>query len=100
MIRQGDVLLNRIDSIDKETKLVGKDKYTLAFGEKTGHHHDIIGDVKIYKTNNNQVLLSVGQAGAVLTHQEHSYLTVPSGIWEVRLQREFTTLDEIRIVRD
>lgn len=36
-IRQGDILLKRIDMI--EGKLIGTGKMTLAYGEKTGYSH-------------------------------------------------------------
>jgi hypothetical protein len=99
IIRQGDVLLREIDTTPKN-KRIAKDKYTLALGEITGHHHDILGDVEIFRNNQSQILVNVGPKGALLTHQEHAHLQIPEGMYEVVIQREFTALDEVQAVRD
>lgn len=96
--RQGDVLLKLTNKKLKGEK-IGENKYTVAFGEKTGNHHDIVGNVNVYK-DGQTILVVIGKGGAVLEHQEHAIIDIFPGIYEVVRQRESTLLDEIRIVRD
>ena len=109
LIRQGDVLIRPIDKT--KGKKVADNKYTLAFGETTGHHHDIIGDVKIFKQEgehkgtlvgegNGLLCIEVGEQGATLTHQEHDHLEIPAGTYEVVMQREYDVVEGIRQVLD
>lgn len=108
-IRQGDVLMRRIEKVNG--KEVAKGKYTLAFGEVTGHHHDIVGDCVVFKNGetvqdslvgegNGQLVIEVGNNGATLTHQEHDHLQIPKGVYEVVLQREYDVVEGIRQVLD
>ena len=97
MIRQGDVLLKPVQFDTKGKKPIAKDLYTLALGEQTGHHHDIVGDVEVFQ-NGQAIILNV--ESAQLTHQEHAHLEVPKGMYEVVNQREYSMLDEVQLVRD
>lgn len=72
-IQQGDVILRRIDSIPhgaKESKR--KDRYTLEYGEASGHHHTIIDPDKcrIFEFNDKTYIEVLEKVR--LTHQEHS----------------------------
>ncbi len=97
-IRQGDVLLQEIKKINTK-KQIGKDKFTLAYGEKTGHHHDIIGNLKVFETPQKQILLEV-ERPSMLTHQEHQHIKIEPGLYKVVIQREYTLLDEVQHVID
>lgn len=100
-VRQGDVLFVPIDRIPEGAKLE-KGRKTVAHGEATGHHHDVVArDTKskaeIYSLED---ALFVGVEGdVVVTHQEHSTLPVEEGLYEIRIHREYTP-EKIRNVLD
>ena len=82
---------------------------TLALGEATGHHHsiDVMQDdnegVEVirhfnsfgWNTRNNQGLgdvpeyFEVNGCEATIKHQEHEPITLPSGIYRVRIVKEY-----------
>ena len=82
---------------------------TLALGEATGHHHSIDvmheenKDVEItthfnhwgWNNRNNQGLgrvpeyFEVSGSEATIKHQEHEPITLPSGIYRVRIVKEY-----------
>lgn len=90
-VRQGDVFLRRIDKIP--SKQPAKHK-TLAFGEVTGHHHEIIdGDVMVGA--NGQLFVRATEATR-LRHQDetgavadHAEIDVPVGDYEVTIEQEY-----------
>lgn len=100
MIRQGDVLLQKVDKqiniLDAteatvDPKVPGR--VVLAYGEATGHHHSISTDyAKMYEWKGDR-LLEVKE-GAVLEHQEHSAITLEPGVYKVVQQREFDPSEE------
>ena len=80
---------------------------TLALGEATGHHHSIDvmhdenKDVEVTKYNNSfrwrRDNLGLGEVpdyfeiteDATIKHQEHDPITLPSGIYRVRIVKEY-----------
>lgn len=96
-IRQGDILLKRIDGI--EGKLVGTGKRVLAYGEKTGHSHVLDGDVSYFDNGNGQLLCHV-DGKTELVHQEHKSIQIPIGDYLVIRQRESDIVEGIRQVSD
>ncbi len=58
----------------------------LAKGEVTGHAHRLSGG-KIFRTNKRMYF--VAEKTVTLTHEEHTPVTFPKGIYEVRHQREY-----------
>ena len=96
-IRQGDVLLVKIDKLP--TNLVKKDNI-IAYGEVTGHKHQFLNNqVSVFKNKDEQQYVDVQQE-AVLQHEEHAHLKVPKGIYQVIIQRELDLLGEVRQVLD
>lgn len=91
-IRQGDILLKRVNGI--EGNLVGKGKRVLAYGEKTGHRHVLDGDVSYYD-NGNGLLTCQVTGHAQLVHEEHKNIEVPVGDYIVIRQREFDIAEGI-----
>jgi hypothetical protein len=118
--RQGDVFLQKVDPKTWErytsgTKVV-KASSVLARGEVTGHDHVVSGDVVDVLTNpvrntsttslipgvqwaDGVVWVVVGPGGAVVNHTqfgqivaepEHSPVQLPEGVWEVRIQHEYS----------
>ncbi len=99
LIRQGDVLFVPITEIPQEAR-VEKGRITVAYGEQTGHHHDLVavdGKVDIYALE-DQLFANV-QGDVQVTHQEHNALAVEEGLYEIRIQNEYTP-QEVRRVLD
>lgn len=98
-IRHGDVILKPVAKTTGKT-LKHKGSYTLAYGEKTGHHHTLkSGKFKVL-TEGERRYLEV-EVEAILTHQEHNQLTVKPGKYEIVIQQEFDyELQSARRVQD
>jgi len=93
--RQGDVFLVAIGPIDRnrwqpyrELQRIG-DGVVLAYGEQTGHSHQIKSRAaEVYRAGGARYLY-LGEA-ASLTHEEHGALELPAGTYQVVQQRELT----------
>lgn len=87
--RHGDI--DFIPTKKKGIKLLAKNKFTVAEGEKTGHHHVITAEktstVEVYEGKKGEMIISVN-GKASLTHPEHKTLTFPTGVWEVKREQE------------
>jgi hypothetical protein len=103
MYRQGDVLVVPIGKLPQGLEQVPPEgnRVVLAHGEATGHAHAIkkqeaslFRDPKLMA-----VFLQVGQEGALLEHDEHSTIKLPSGNYQVIRQREYSP-QAIRNVAD
>jgi len=113
--QQGDVLIRSIDNVTGFTGLLDAsagicearklgnklDHKVLAYGEATGHCHQITqGDVELYE-NNGVLYLKVISNNAIVEHQEHLPLTLPAGDYVVEKVKEYDHfLEESRNVRD
>lgn len=93
LYRQGDVLIQPIQNINKENLKETK-RCTLALGEATGHHHSILDGSAIgYASDENALAEYVevkNPEGAPLTHQEHDTIVLPEGQYRVIGQVEYT----------
>lgn len=105
-VRQGDVLLRRVDSIPGEARAAekkdqaGNDRIVLAYGEVTGHAHAIhdLDAVDVFVTGEGVMYLQV-KSEASLRHEEHGTITLPPGNYERTIQREYSP-EAIRNVAD
>jgi len=108
-IRQGDVLLVRLDQAPGEFLAetgrrldpVHRDhgRFVLAEGEATGHAHVIESDevellqedVQLLEPDRSPALYLVvhGTEPVSLDHEEHASLAVPPGVYRVARQREY-----------
>ena len=88
--RQGDVLLIRTEKLPEGLK--AKDNI-LAYGEVTGHHHKLMGGARVYLTTNGQQVVQVVKP-TQLVHEEHGQIEIPEGIYEVRIQREYSPTEK------
>ena len=77
-----------------------KDKAVLAFGEVTGHSHQILEPVFVKKRSNGLAEELIIYKPVELTHEEHDTLMLPIGKAVVVIQREFDLLGEVRQVMD
>ena len=98
MIQQGDVLLRRV-LIPKSAKQ--KDgRAIVAYGEVTGHCHEVIGDgIEVFEENGT--LYVSAPKGGTIQHEEHKPITLPPGDYQIGIVREFDHFaEEARRVRD
>lgn len=102
-IRHGDVLLTRIDSLPDGKVIDHKGQHVLAWGEVTGHAHRLT----VQNNNEMKVIQKDGTfyisltVPAPLTHEEHSKIEVPSGIYKMTFEREYDYfLETISQVQD
>jgi len=100
----GDVVIERVESVPKDfSKLSKTTKNELAFGEATGHLHQLGGgefDLRIDKENPSVRHLRVVTPVA-LRHQEHKEIVLPPGDYRTRIQREYDPFSKrIRDVAD
>ena len=100
LFRQGDVLLESVESIPKSAELVETNgAIVLAYGEATGHHHAIRkGNARLYRDPNTQVsYVEIAESLALLEHEEHNPITLDPGIYSVILQREYDPRNARRV---
>ena len=93
LYRQGDVLLERIDKIPNGAKQKDQDngRVILAYGEVTGHAHQIASPDEVGAT------LTVAESAtflrlakkAQLVHEEHATVDLPAGNYRVVQQSEY-----------
>lgn len=89
--RHGDVILvpKKIPSDAKEQP---KDdgKVVLAYGEVTGHMHQISkGNAALFKFNDKTYLKIQSDMG-LLSHEEHHEINVPCGEYEIIIQKDYS----------
>ena len=90
--RQGDVILVETTKRPVKGTRAGRKngRLVLAEGEVTGHAHAIsAADVDLYIGEMEEALLVVGNAGAIVTHEEHGPIALDPGTYEVVHQREY-----------
>ena len=100
LYRQGDVLFTRISRLPGG-KRAKRENGTLAYGEVTGHSHQIA----IEDRETAEVLeigeglyLHVGKSGIRIdggiqvVHEEHGAVTLPPGNYRVTIQQEYSPL--------
>ena len=88
--RQGDVLLEKMESLPAGASLQSHDgnRIVLAFGEATGHAHAVsTSHAQLYTANHERYLLAV--EGARLVHEEHAAIDLEPGVYRVIQQREY-----------
>lgn len=99
--RQGDVIIERVAKIKRENPMERENgKVILAHGEVTGHTHAIADEaVNQYRLSPGLTELEITEAVALLQHEEHSTIELPTGKYRVTRQLEYTP-QEIRNVAD
>ena len=107
MYRQGDVLLIKVDTVPQNAKPAKGGPVVLAYGELTGHAHEIKAKhAKLFERAGDRFLrlekaavLDHTQHGIVVKHPDHNPITLPSGVYRVVRQAEYSP-EEIRNVAD
>jgi hypothetical protein len=97
--RQGDVLIKRIRAVP-QTAANKRESGILAFGEVTGHCHKVehLDQAEVLEVGSD-LYLRVSDEGVRIVHDEHAPISLPSGDYQVTIQREYTP-QEIRNVAD
>lgn len=94
--QQGDVIVMAA-TIPVGAKQVNK--RPLAFGEITGHSHQIVEDVEMYEKDGILYLRALETVN--LKHEEHRSLALPPGDYQVGIVQEYDPFkEEARNVRD
>jgi hypothetical protein len=88
-IQQGDVLLERIAKLPVGCSVVPRQDGLLiiAKGEATGHHHVIVDKGARLLELKGELYLEVTEP-AVISHDEHKPLPIPTGIYQVGRVKE------------
>lgn len=98
--RQGDVALIRMEKNRTLRGLKAKavdGPIILAYGEVTGHCHQVFDDgCELLENAQGVRYLSVERI-AQLKHQEHATIELTPGLYEIRHQREYTPTEIVRV---
>jgi len=96
LFRHGDLLIEKVGFLPSNIKKVkGK---VLAEGEATGHKHELIGNVQLFRDKDRQVFFK-NQQEVELVHPEHKTIIIPPGFFEVTRQQEYSPIGN-RLVMD
>lgn len=112
ILRQGDVLLRRTSTqpTDQATVVTDQGRTILAYGEVTGHAHQVVSATpaidntdpvpaqQLFQEPDGSRILVVRQPAA-LVHEEHARIHLAPGQYEVIRQVEYTPA-AIRTVAD
>ena len=97
--RQGDVFLIETSALPPELALKPRPP-VLAEGEVTGHAHRLKGGstAQVLGNASGMLFLEVSGENATIEHEEHGPVTVPAGMYAVRIQREYHPKEIRRVV--
>lgn len=98
-LQQGDVCIQRIDSIPHDVVRVDavNGSFVLAEGEVTGHAHRIHDRIKLFMDTGlpgSGVCYFETDSSVDLTHEEHNTVTIPPGRYRSFIVREYDHLEE------
>jgi quercetin dioxygenase-like cupin family protein len=97
IIIQGDVMLYPVDAVPAGAETKAGDVHVLAYGEVTGHHHDLSGATLAVLEGERYV--EAGET-ARLDHPDHGPVVIPAGAYRVIQQTEPDLLGGFRSVAD
>lgn len=102
MRRQGDVFITQVS--ETKENLAQVKEQILAYGEVTGHKHVLRPDSvdtlikSAFKDGVRTVEVSGGTA--TIVHEEHAPITLPPGLFEIKIQQEYDPNQYRRNVQD
>ena len=98
-VRQGDLLIARIRNIPKAALKSERVGHILAFGEVTGHKHEVVcpnmNSVVVYEGENGGATIA-SETEFEVVHNEHPTIEFEKGNYEVTRQREYDPIAEGR----
>ena len=96
MWRHGDVIIEKVKNLPK--KVIKKKTHVLVKGELTGHTHRFQDPTSIQLwQDENTIFFEVIKSTATLIHEEHNAIVFQNGFYRVRIQREYTPREIVRI---
>jgi len=110
--RQGDVVLMPVEKMPKKAKSLGRmDSYILAYGEVTGHQHELRANCEVFELEEEKYLCvnedgklvhgfaNVGEEKQIGVDR-HDTLTIKKGIYKLGNEREYDYLEKknIRVI--
>lgn len=84
----GDVIVIPVKKIPAEAQ-EKKGPAILAYGEVTGHSHQISKGVAAMYGYDDKVYMRVKSEISTLSHEEHAKIELPAGDYEIKIQREY-----------
>src|SRR5262245_10595054 len=89
MWRHGDVLIAAAPSIPPDARR--RPGAILAYGEVTGHSHrfEQMAGVELWE-HSDILFAKVTTDAATIIHEEHRPITLPRGVYQIWMQREYT----------
>lgn len=103
VFRHGDVDLIEA-KLPEGCKVLSTGDVTIAEGEATGHHHTVYpepGVIASLLLKDDRRFLKIENGFALLKHQEHHTLRLPSGVFEIGMEQEYDPFEnELRKVID
>lgn len=98
LYRHGDLLIKRIES--KPSNLKKTNDKVLAYGEVTGHKHQLMGGlVNVFEGSDGLKVIEILEP-TQLVHEEHKAITIGKGLFTVTKERELDLLGEVKQVVD
>lgn len=87
MIRHGDCVVRKVESLPQDAKLI-QGRKELAYGEVTGHAHRIdMGE--LFETKDGKLYCKIRKK-TTLSHEEHKNIVLDPGCYEVVIKRQYT----------
>lgn len=95
---QGDILFIKADSWwetdekrRRELEAHRQDTNVVAYGEKTGHKHSILGNgwLSVVLSFGDITKMLVADDAVTIAHDEHPPLTLPKGVYDIREQKTY-----------
>ena len=93
LIRQGDVFIQKIDSIPKQAQTSPLPHGVLVHGEATGHSHRLedLGTGQLFAGGGaGELFLEVSAPTGRIIHEEHGPIDLRRGFYRVWRQREYS----------
>jgi len=94
----GDLIIKPAEMHSDQLSVIHRkklDHLILAFGEVTGHKHEIVeGDAELFEEN-GVLYLKVNSEEAELAHPEHASIAIPKGTYKVDHQREYVPEEDV-----
>ncbi len=82
----------RIEKLPEGAK---KKDNVVAYGEVTGHKHQIADGEVLIKDGTQYV---IARQKTKVVHEEHKEIPLPKGVYQVRNQREYSPLENRRVM--
>lgn len=90
-LQQGDVLI--VSAAIPTTAKRKEGRAIVAYGEATGHYHEVIGNgVEVY--DENGTLYVSAPSGGTIQHEEHKPIMLPPGDYQIGIVKEYDHFEE------